>query len=425
MKFIISQLKNKLKTVFIPIVTAEVASVSIWIKAGGRFEDLSNMGISHFLEHLVFRGTKKRTAKQIKQEIEGVGGLINAFTSREYTCYYAKVPKKYISTAIDLLSDITINPLMKEEDIKKEKKIILEEIRMYKDMPSYYVDDILNEIMWQGHPLGRPLAGNYSSIANINRRKLVEYKDRLYHSANMVVVIAGNINNRQIRDIIQDKFAKLSPKKDERKPSRFIYKKHKPRLKHINKMTQQTHMSLGFHTSCRTHPERYALAVLSVVLGGNMSSRLFQKIREEEALAYQISTSLAKYYDCGSFNISAGIKNKKLIKAVSLILDELEKIKKTGLTEDEFRKAKEFIIGSTLINLENSTDRMLWMGAKVISNDPVLRVEEIIRNIRKVKSNEVQEVADKYLKKDNLNLSVIGPVKNDIGKIRNIINNFS
>jgi predicted Zn-dependent peptidase len=402
----------------------EVTSVAVWIKAGGRYEKPSSAGISHFLEHLVFRGTKKRTAEAIKQAIEGIGGSINAFTSKEYTCYYAKVPKKHLPIAIEVLSDIVQNPLMSRINIRKEKKIITEEIKMYKDIPSYHVDDLLNETMWKGHPLGRPLAGTYKSVRAINKEKLKRYKKKFYHSANMVVTAGGNLEIKRTKEIIKDRFSGLKPE-GETNSLKFTPSPHRPVIKSLDKDTQQTHLSIGFHTTSRTHPNRYPLVLLSVILGGNMSSRLFQKIREEEAMAYQISASLDKYMDNGAFIISAGIKNNKADKALALILEELKKIKKEGVGREELHKAKEFVSGQTLINMENSSNCVLWIGTKIITGDPVLNIEEAISRIRQVSPDDIARVADLFLRNNNISVALIGPLKKTIKNIRKITADFN
>jgi predicted Zn-dependent peptidase len=313
---------------------------------------------------------------------------------------------------------------MKEDDIKKEKKIILEEIRMYKDMPHYHVEDLMSEIMWKEHPLSRPLAGNYRSVRSLDCNMLSEYKKRFYHAGNMVAVIAGDINANNIDSFLKEIFANI-PFKKKPQLNKFTLKQQEPQARYLNKDTQQTHLSLGFHTVKRTDKLRYALTVLSVLLGGNMSSRLFQQVREKKGLAYRISTSLRKYLDTGALVISCGLKNKKIKETINIILNELDKIKKKGITEEELSQAKEYIIGHTLLDLEATVDRMLQVGIKSITGDnETLDVKNIIKKIKKVKAEDVLQAANKFLKGKRLNLGLIGPVKKDIRSIEKRIKDF-
>ncbi|MCK4519121.1 MAG: insulinase family protein [Candidatus Omnitrophica bacterium] len=424
MKYIIKQLKNKLQVVFIPMASRKSVSASIWVKTGGRYENAANSGISHFLEHLVFRGTKEKTAKDIKQSIEGVGGSLNAFTSQETTCYFAKVPQKYADRAIDVISDIVINPLMKTEDIKKEKMIIAEEIRMYKDMPAYYVSDVLGEIMWPGHPLGRSLAGTYKTVNATSQKMLKDYKQKHYCPSNMALIITGSVKIDSLSKKINSLFGSLKPG-GRGNFKNYVNRQKKASFNFLNKDTEQTHLSLGFHTPSRTHPDRYAFGVLSVILGGNMSSRLFEKVREESGLAYQISTSIKKYCDTGVFTIDAGIRNKKTIEALGLILKELTLIKKETVKIDELRRAKEFLTGQLLINLEDTMDSMLWANEKVTLEGRIPDIKKILKQIEAVSVDDIKRVAGSILKENNLNLASIGPLKKDIKDIKRVISNFS
>lgn len=424
MKYIIRQLKNKLRMVFIPMSARNSVSASVWIKAGGRYEKPQHLGISHFLEHLVFRGTIKRTAQEIKQAIEGIGGMINAFTSSEFTCFFTKIPKKYLSQAVDVLSDITLNPLMRPVDIEKEKKIIAEEIKMYKDMPSYHVHDLLHQVMWPNHPLGKPLAGTYKSVNGISQKMFKGFKDKFYQADNMALIIAGSFDINKAACEIREKFAGFKTKKGI-DFNKFFSKQKRYKVNFLDKDTEQAHLCLGFHSPGRTHPDRYASALFDVILGGNMSSRLFEKIREEHGLAYQISTSFKKYQDTGAFVISAGIKNNNLLKAVDLILKELKRIKGEYVKESELQKAKDFIIGQLLMELEDTTDCMLWAGERIISLDKAMDIRDILIKIRAVSLEDIKRIAGDILKNENLNLALIGPLKSKIKDLRKVISNFN
>jgi predicted Zn-dependent peptidase len=404
-----TRLPNGLNIILAPMSSRKSTSVSVWIKTGGRYENLNELGLSHFIEHLVFRGTKNRNALEIKQSIEGIGGHLNAFTSEECTCFYAKVPPLYTQRALEVLCDMAHNPLFNNSDIKKEKGIVKEEIRMYKDMPQHHVHDLLHEIMWPQHPLGRPLAGTCKSVDKLNQHIINAYHKRYYNPNNMVISISGKINDKQIIAEIKKIYTKIK-KGTAKKYIQFKPKQTKAQIKLLNKKTEQSHLLLGFHAPKRNSRMRYALSVLSTILGGNMSSRLFEHVREQKGLAYQISSSLRKFDETGAIIIDAGVKNKKMLEAFNIILNELSLIKTELVPKNELQSAKEFICGQLLLHLDSTMNNALWMGEKILLSDKASDINKIIKKIMSVTANEIQRTAESIFKQSNLNLALIGPV---------------
>ncbi|MFH1640806.1 MAG: pitrilysin family protein, partial [Candidatus Omnitrophota bacterium] len=320
------KLDNGLRVISHSMPKRNSVAVGIWIKVGGRDESEEHKGIAHFLEHLVFKGSKKYSCRKLKESIEGVGGSLNGFTSEEMTCYLTKLPKRHLDLGLEILSDMAMNPRLLQEEIDKERAVILEEIKMYKDLPQSYVHELLDELLWPKHTLGMPIAGTAESVSNINREEMTSFHRKYYTFSNMVVSLAGNLEYdkiiKKVRNIFsgaESKFIEASSDvKEEQKLAQF---------KLLAKDTEQTHLSLGFHAFKRDHPLRHAMGLLHVILGGNMSSRMFNELREKRGLAYEIGTNVKRFRDTGAFIVHAGIDNRKVQEAVGLILKELEKIK--------------------------------------------------------------------------------------------------
>jgi predicted Zn-dependent peptidase len=390
----------------------ESVAIGVWRHAGGRYENTGNNGISHLLEHLLFKGTVKRDMIKIKQEIEGRGGSFNGFTSEEHTCYLVKVLAKDTELGLDILSDMVLNPKLDEREIAKEKDVIVEEINMYKDMPSHYVHEILAQMMWPGQPLGLPLAGTADSVRSITRGSLMDYKEKFYNPKNILVMGAGHIRSSALLDLSKKYFADtVSAAAPPYEPVRLGQKA--PALKLHTKETEQTHLALGFHAPDRFHPDKYVLTVLNIILGANMSSRLFHIVRDEMALCYEISSSIRRYEDCGALVISAGVDHKKLAKAEEVILKELSRISKEGVGAGELSRAKEYYRGQLLFALEDTMSHMLWVGEKLISGEKDFSPTKILERIDNVTIDDISRMAASLFRDDNLNLAVISPVKED------------
>jgi len=408
----IDSLKNGLKVSSDPMDSMESVAIGVWIRAGGRYENRKNNGISHLLEHLLFKGTTKRDMKLIKQEIEGRGGSFNGFTSEEHTCYLVKLLAKDAELGVDILSDMVQRPKLDPAEVKKEKSVIIEEINMYKDMPSHYVHEILAEMMWPDQPLGMSLAGTTESVNSITREEVSSYKEEYYNTKNMLVMGTGNLEEKHFADITGKYFAKADPGPVS-KFSKVVIKQKTPAVNIYKKDTEQTHVAMGIHTIDRFHPDKYALSLLNVLLGANMSSRLFHIVRDEMALCYEISSTIRKYEDCGAFVFSAGVDNKKLIDALKVILREIGRLKTEPVGIGELDRAKEYYRGQLLFALEDTMSRMLWIGDRIISGEKDFTVSDILKSVDKITPEDIMRVSADTLKDDGLNLAVIGPVKDE------------
>lgn len=395
-------------------------ALGIWINAGGRFENEGNKGISHFLEHLLFKGSRKYSCRKIKESIEGIGGALNGFTSEELTCYLVKIPADYLEIALQVLSDMVINPVLSALDIEKEKTVILEEIKMYRDQPQSYVYELLDELMWPKQPLGTPIIGTPETVSAITRPVLSAFKDNYYTPSNIVVSAAGELDEDKFTKAVKKLFAGTKRKAVNRYPA-AVESQRIPQLKIFTKETEQTHLALGFHSLRREHPLKHALGILHIILGANMSSRLFNELREKRGLAYEIGTAVKRYQDTGAFIVHAGIDNRKVIDAIQLILKELAKAKVGLVSADEFKRAKEYYIGQLKLALEDTLDHMLWIGETTAALDKTYSLQDIIKEVNKVKREDVREVARSVVKEDKINLSLIGPLEDKETEVARIL----
>lgn len=389
----------------------ESCAVGIWIKTGSRNENKKISGISHFLEHMLFKGTPLRNCRKIKEEIEGRGGSLNGFTSEETTCFLAKVGHSHLEIALDVLIDMVLNASLKTMEIERERAVIVEEIKMYQDLPSHYVHDLLSELMWEGHELGMSIAGTMNSVGSMTRKDIFDYKSLTYTSDKIVVTICGNIINQDRAYKKINSLFRNCRKKDEKPLNLFKNTQSHQRIKIFNKETAQSHLCLGFHSPGREHKDKYAIYLLNIILGANMSSRLFENVREKKGLAYEIGSEIKKYKETGAFIVNAGIEHKKVPQALALILSELKKIKKTYVHEDELKRAKEFFKVQLLLSLEDSLDHMLWLGGRLITTDKLPDKAEIIKHIESVEIEDIKRVAAYIFNTDNLNMALIGTLK--------------
>ena len=401
---------NGLRIIAHPMPGMQSVALGIWIKVGGRYEAPEFKGISHFLEHILFKGSKKYSCRKIKESIEGVGGALNGFTSEELTCYLVKMPSRYIDLALKVLSDMVINPKFPQKEIEKEKTVIIEEIKMYKDLPQSYVYELLDELLWPNQPLGLTISGTVESVRSIGREALSSFKEQYYVPANIVVSVAGKFDRSKLENSIKNIFC-ANGKKKINKFLPVVEKQAQPQLKIFSKETEQTHLALGFHGFSRSHPLRQALALLHIILGANMSSRLFNEIREKRGLAYEIGTQVKRFQDTGAFIVHAGIDNRKVTEAVGLILEELKKVKQSLVSLDEFKRAKEFYLGQLMLALEDTLDHMFWIGESTSTLDTTYSLAQIIREVNKIKREDLRVAARNILKEENLNLALIGPLK--------------
>jgi predicted Zn-dependent peptidase len=385
------------------------AAIGIWVDAGGRQEDLHYKGAAHFLEHIVFKGSEKYSCAEIKGNIEGVGGSLNAFTGEEMTCYYAKIPARHLSKTMDILTDMTLRPQMASHEIEKERGVIIEEIKMYHDLPQYFVMELLDELMWPNHPLGVNLAGSAETVNRIDRAVLKKFHRQYYSARHVVVSACGAVNHRSLVKFAQAHLGRL----DAHEVPPYLPARNIPdhaELKTLLKPIEQMHLAMGFPGFPDQHKDRYVLNMLHIILGGNMSSRLFHEVREKRGLAYSISTSVKYLHDTGLFLIRAGVDNRKLIEAVSIVLKELKRITRQGLTKTEFQRALEYYRGQVLLGLEDTLDHMFWIGEALISRDELRSLPQVLASINRVTIEDIQRVAQAVLRPDRLRLAVVGPV---------------
>lgn len=408
----IKELENGIRIISCRMPGMESAAIGVWIGIGGRFEDEKVHGISHFLEHLLFKGTKKRSSHEITKAIEGVGGHINAYTSEEYTCFMVKVRGKHQRLALDVLGDMVSSPLFNPQDIEKERLVIKEEIHMILDHPAHYAGELVHQLMWPDNPLGRMLIGTEKSIDSMEKNDILKFCNRYYFPRNILISAAGNVD---MQGLVGDagKFIKKEENYETPQIETFTPKQIQPSVKIISRPTEQIHVCAGMRAVPREDPDRYTVKLLSTMIGENMSSRLFQIIREENGLSYDISSGVSYFKDTGGFVISSGVKPDKLEKFLELSFRELRKIKKNSVTIAELNRAKEFYEGQLALGFEKTMTRMLWMGENLLSTGRVPTVKEVLGEVRRVKTDDIHRLAEKIFNSSNLNVAVIGPVKED------------
>ncbi len=401
-------LENGLKVLAIPLKERKSISIGIWAHVGARNETPKFGGVSHFLEHIVFKGTTSRTATQIKESIEGVGGSMNAFTSEECTCFLAKTTRRHFERVFDTLSDMTLNAILDPKDIEKERTVILEEIKMTQDQPSQLVDELLSEIVWKDHVLGRPIAGTLETVSRLTREEIKKYRDDFYTPHNLTVVAAGDIDSAALAEAAKKHFVSQAPK-NEKLFEKFVRTQEKPSLRFFPKKTEQTHLALSLHALPKDHPDEPVVDLINVILGGNMSSRLFNEVREERGLAYDIGSFVRRYQETGAFVVSAGVDHQKAKETLRVVLAELERMTQEPVKADELERAQEFYLGQFELGLENSSSQMLWNGENLMTHGALKDPEEIIRGIRNATREDILRVSQEIFKTSSLNLALVGP----------------
>lgn len=406
----IHTLKNGLRVVFSPQKDATTATVVVMTGTGSRYEDVHENGLAHFLEHMFFKGTKKRpSARAISEELDGVGAVYNAYTSKDRTAYYAKVSAEYFDTALDCISDICLNSTLPSKEIQKERGAVVQEIDMYEDMPMRTVDNVFDALVFgAGHPLGRTILGPKENILSFSRKEFLAYLKRNYTPLNTVVSVAGAFDEKKALAKVTQMFGSI-PHGNPPDFLRFSCEQESPRVAIKEKKTDQTHFVLGVPAYPQQHPDEYALAVLSTILGGGMSSRLFLEVREKRGLAYSVHSWVDKYPDTGYFAVQAGVEHAKLEKALATILSEMKKIAKIPVSKKELEKARSYLKGTMTLALESSDDIAQDAASSLISVGRVRSLKERLEAIEKVRAGDILRVARDIFKKKSLNLAVIGP----------------
>ena len=410
MEFHKTILGNGLRVLTVPMPSFESATVLVMVKAGSRYETKLNNGISHFLEHMAFKGTKKRpSAIQISTLIDGIGGEFNAFTGKETTGYYIKSSSNHIDLCMDVLSDMLTKSLFNEKEIDKERGVILEEINLYEDTPARKIGDIYERLLYKDTPMGWDIAGEKDVIKKIQKEDFVSYMKSLYSADNITVVVAGGIDSSKTEMLVNKYFGKMH-KFDTLPYFKVVENQEKPEVFIKEKKTEQVHIAIGLRTVPLEHKDQYPLSILSAILGGGMSSRLFHEVREKRGLAYYVRSSSDHYKDCGSLVSMAGVDPKRVEEAIAVILTEYSKVKsqKSKVKSEELKKAKEFLKGHLVLELEDSRAVAGFFGSQELLEKKIDSPDEVIAKINKVTMDQIEHVAKKYFVENGLNLAVIG-----------------
>jgi predicted Zn-dependent peptidase len=413
----VTKLKNGLT-----IATAEMphmtsVSLGLWVGVGGRYESAEVSGVCHFIEHMLFKGTRRRSARRISQVVEGVGGYLNAFTSEEMTCYHSKACHDRFGELLDVLSDMFLNSRFAPADITRERSVIKEELAMYLDQPQHRVQELLNELLWPHQPLGRALTGTEQTLDALTRAQLVNYQRSNYVANRVIFAAAGRLKHKQVVQAVS-RLAARFPQGRRPQFAPAVSEQTQPRVHLFTKETEQTQLALGIRTCSRHDHRRFALRLLNTMLGENMSSRLFQVIREDRGLAYSIYSSLSYFDDVGTLTISAGLDLANLEKTLKLIMRELSVLAKSLPSEAELRRARDYVIGQIDLSLESTDSQMMWLGEQLIGYDKTIAPEEIKQHIREVRASEIRSVARDFFHPDRLNLALVSPLKSDQGLVK-------
>lgn len=402
------KMHNGISVIYKHLPGTHSVSAGIFIKTGSRFEKENLSGVSHFIEHLLFKGTKKRNYRQIKEAIEGVGGTFNGFTSEEATCYWIKILGEYIDLSIDVLADMIQNPLLKDTDIEKERKVIIEEINMYRDIPAKYVFEIFDGTLYGRHPLGQPIAGTIETMTKMKKEWISGYIKNSYTAENIVISISGNISEKSMIKSVEKHLSSVGEK---RKNACKLWdgKTAGPKVNMLKKTTEQTHIAMGGLAPSRFDEKRYPLSILNTIFGGNMSSRLFNRIREKMGLAYAIKSMAKHYQDTGAYLVYAGVSPDNTEKCVAAVVDEMRKIKDSGVKKVELGRAKKFMVSQILMGLEDNLEYMLWLGEQKLFRDKPVSIKETLEKINSVSLEQVKDIAEELFRAENFCLSLIGP----------------
>ena len=381
-------------------------SVGIWIRTGSRDEDLQWNGISHFIEHMVFKGTQHRSAEGIARQVDSIGGNMDAFTAKECICFNIKVLDDHQPIAMDVLSDLVLNPVFDVQDISRERGVILEEIKMDEDNPDYLVHEIFTQNFWKDHPLGKPILGTKETVKRFERPPVIEFHQERFAPGNLIICAAGNLKHQEFFDLASRYFAGMKPVKNG-----FLSSTPQivPRIVMRNKKSlEQVQICLGVPCHPIAHQRRHASYILNTVLGGGMSSRLFQNIRERQGLAYAIYSDLNPYRDTGCLSVYAGTSRESAGKVVQSIVSEFKKLKTDAVPDEELRRAKDQLKGSLMLSLESSTARMSNLARQEMYFDRFFSLDELIEKIESVTVEEVQGLANEFFRTESIAVTVLG-----------------
>lgn len=403
-------LKNGLRIITAPMKDTQTATVMVMVGVGSRYEEDREAGLSHFIEHMMFKGTKKRSSTQISNELDAIGGYFNAFTSKTETAYYAKSDAKHIDITLDVISDMFLNSKMENKEITKEKGTIIQEINMYEDMPMHNVENTFEKLLYGKQKLGRLIAGYKKTVSGFKRKDFIDYINKFYLADNTIVCVTGKINEKKVIDQIKKYFSKMDGKN--KAAFEIAAEKQKTaKVKIENKKTDQTHLILGVRAYDNNHKDKYALSLLSIILGGNMSSRMFINIREKQGLAYYIRTAAEAYQDVGYLATHCGVAHKNLNKTINTIVGEYKKVARQKVSEKELQKAKDYVKGKSVMGLESSDAVAGFLADQEMMKNKILTPKQIFREIDKVTVDDIKRVAQDIFVTEKLNLAIIGPHK--------------
>jgi predicted Zn-dependent peptidase len=411
MKYYKDVLNNGLRVITVPMKDSQSAIAMVAVEAGSHYEGKEINGLSHFLEHMCFKGTEKRTGEEINMELDGLGAESNAFTGDEYTGYYAKAHHKKVGKLLDIVSDLYLNPTFPEKDINIERGVIIEEINMYEDMPMRQIHLLWEELLYGDQPAGRSIIGPKSNIRKFKRDDFVEYHKTHYIPQKTTVIVAGNVNRRDILKQVKETFGSAKKGKVVKKQKIKVYQKN-PAIKIQNKKTDQTHLHIGFHSFKMGDKRNIPLGVAKAILGGGMSSRLFRKMRDELGMCYYTKASIQNVTDAGNFGVFSGVGNKRTEEAVSVIIEEFRKMRDEEISEKELKKAKEYIIGNMATSHETSESWADFYGFQELLHQDIKTIKQLEKEIRAVTVKDIKRVLKQVIKKETLNLAIIGPHNN-------------
>jgi len=381
-------------------------SIGIWIKTGSRDEDAHWNGISHFIEHMVFKGTKHRSAEDIARQVDSIGGNMDAFTAKECVCFNVKVLDEHLPIAMDVLSDLVLHPVFDTQDIARERGVILEEIKMDEDSPDYLVHEIFTQNFWKDHPLGKPILGTKETVKRFEREPVLGFYEQRFSPGNLIICAAGNLSHEQFVDLVNQHFQRMKPVKNGfHSPQPTIV----PRIIMRNKKSlEQVQICVGVPSHPIAHERRHASYILNTVLGGGMSSRLFQNIRERQGLAYSIYSDLNPYRDTGCLSVYAGTSRESAGKVVQSIVSEFHKLKSEKVPEEELRRSKDQLKGSLMLSLESSTARMSNLARQEMYFERFYTMDELLERIESVTAEDLQDLANEFFRSESIAVTVLG-----------------
>lgn len=381
--------------------------VGVWAGVGGRNESESECGIAHFVEHLFFKGTRKQTAKELSFSVEAMGGYLNAYTTEDHTCYYAKAAAKHFEPLSSILLEMYTGSTFPKEEVERERGVIAEEISSYKDSPSQWVEEMLSACLWPDHPLGRSLTGTKESILKLSRRDLLRFRDQHYTGSNTILTVSGPVEHAVVLDAVTHLLEKIP------KATVSTAKRASPQKKRVVRVepqdTEQAHMALGFHAFGRTDARRFALRLLSVILGENMSSRLFQALRERYGYCYSVQSTTVAFKEAGAISVSADLDPANLPRALKVIAREIRRLIDSVPSKKELQMAKDYTIGQTQIALDSATQQNSWMAESLYAHGRVVNVEDVERQLMSVSGEDVRSAARECLRLENVAAAVVGP----------------